>query len=58
MQGVNAILKAHGVEDQGSSVVSKCLKAAILRSRVKLLKPQDDPESQFGLDQVRAEKSK
>ena len=52
VQGVNAILKAHGVEDLGSSMVSKCLKAAILRSRVKLLKPQDDPENQFGLDQV------
>lgn len=51
VQGVNAILKAHGVRDV--SKVSSCLKAGILNGRVKLLKPEEDTENEFGLDQAR-----
>ena len=53
VQAVNTILKAHGIDDQGSCEVSQCLKAGILYGHVKLLKPQDDPENKRGLDQVR-----
>lgn len=50
MKAVHAILGAHGVTDVTS--VSKCLKAGILHGNVKLLKPEDDPRNDFGLDQV------
>ena len=49
MKAVNEILKAHGA--QGSNL-SHCLMAGIMRGHVKLLKPQDDPSNEFGLDQV------
>ena len=52
MKAVNEIMKAHGVVDQDTKVVSQCLKSGILRNKVKLLKPEDDPENQYGLDQV------
>lgn len=50
MQSVNAILKSHGVTDIAK--VSMCLRAGILHGHVKLMKPKDDPEGEFGLDQV------
>ena len=48
---MNAIWKAHGVTNVFN--VSMCLKAGILNGYVKLLKPEDDPEKKFGLNQVR-----
>ena len=50
MEAVDAILEACGVLD--SFNVSSCLKAGILNGNVKLLKPEDDTEKKFGLDQV------
>ena len=50
VKDVNAIMRAHGVKK--TSEVSQCLKSAILHNKVKLLKPQDDPENKYGLDQV------
>ena len=50
VKDVNAIMRAHGVKK--TSEVSQCLKSAILHDKVKLLKPQDDPENKYGLDQV------
>ena len=47
---VDAILTACGVVDIYN--VSMCLKAGILNGAVKLLKPEDDREMKFGLDQV------
>lgn len=48
VKAVNEILKAHGA----TTGVSNCLKAAILHGKIKLLKPKDDPNNEFGLDQV------
>ena len=53
VKAVNEILKAHGIETDGSRKVSQCLRAGIMRNKVKLLKPEDDPENKYGLDQVR-----
>ena len=33
-------------------MVSRCLRAGILNGAVKLLKPEDDPDEKYGLDQV------
>lgn len=53
VKAVNEILKAHGIESTGGREVSQCLRAGIMRNKVKLLKPEDDPENNYGLDQVR-----
>lgn len=50
MKAVDTILNAHSITDVDK--VSKCLKAGILHGNVKLLKPEDDPEKKFGLDQA------
>ena len=51
MGDVNSLLQQHGVFYPDS--VSQSLRAAILQGHVKLLKPEEDPEGKFGLDQVR-----
>lgn len=50
MAAVYATLEALGVEDASS--VSNCLKQGILNGFVELKKPEDDPDGEFGLDQV------
>jgi hypothetical protein len=50
MKAVNTILTAYGVENLW--MVSRCLRAGILNGAVKLLKPEDDPDEKYGLDQV------
>lgn len=50
MKEVHAILNSRGITDVAR--VSKCLKAGILHGNIKLLKPEEDPKNEFGLDQV------
>ena len=52
MRAVHNLLVALGVGEDKVKDVSRCLKAAILNGHVKLLPPEQDPEGQFGLDQV------
>ena len=47
---MHSLLRQHGVT--AVSKVSKCLKAGILHGFVKLVSPEEDPEREFGLDQV------
>lgn len=47
---VHDLLKSLGVENPAK--VSCCLKAGIMNGYVKLLAPENDPEGEFGLDQV------
>lgn len=49
-KAVHGLLKSLGVEDP--TKVSCCLKAGIMNGYVKLLAPENDPEGEFGLDQV------
>ena len=49
-KAVHDLLKSLGVENP--TKVSCCLKAGIMNGYVKLLAPENDPEGEFGLDQV------
>lgn len=49
-KAVHGLLKSLGVENP--TKVSNCLKAGIMNGYVKLLAPENDPEGEFGLDQV------
>lgn len=49
-KAVHDLLKSLGVENP--TKVSNCLKAGIMNGYVKLLAPENDPEGEFGLDQV------
>ena len=50
LTNVHKLLSDLGVERPTS--VSSCLKAAILNGSITLKRPADDPDSEFGLDQV------
>ena len=49
-KAVHDLLKSLGVENP--TKVGCCLKAGIMNGYVKLLAPENDPEGEFGLDQV------
>ena len=50
VENVHKLLSDLGVENPNS--VSNCLKAGILNGCITLKRPEDDPEGEYGLDQV------